>query len=96
MEEDKDQTEQQVPFRQLIRNFFIEIAVYGILLVGYFFIVIHYLRDPLIDFFNNNLVAYAVIGLGLLVAQAVVFESITSLLFDFLGLHRLHAKPPKH
>jgi hypothetical protein len=96
MEEKKDQTEQQVPFRQLIRNFLIEVAVYGVLLVVYFFVALRYLGDPLARLFNSNLAAYAVIGLGLIVVQAVVLEFITSLLFDFLGLHRLESGRPKH
>lgn len=80
------------PFRQMARNLFIEMMVYGILLVGYFFIVIWFLGEPLKNLFDQNLTLYAIVGLGLIVIQAVLLEFITSLLFDFLGLHRLTSK----
>lgn len=96
MDEEKDLAEPQVPFRKLIRNFLIEVVVYGVLLVVYFYLALRYLGEPLARLFNSNLVTYAVIGLGLIVIQAVVLEFITSLLFDFLGLHRLESGTPKH
>ena len=77
------------PFRQLVRNFLIEMVVYGVLLVGYFYVVLRLLGDPLRDLFNQSLFFYAFAGLGLIVTRAVLLEFITSLLFDFLGLHRL-------
>ena len=80
------------PFRQMIRNMLIEIVVYGILLVGFFFIVLYFLGDPLKNLFDQNLTLYAFAGLSLIVAQAALLEFITSLLFDFLGLHRLTSK----
>ena len=79
----------KVPYGILIRNFLVEILVYGVLLVVYFFVALRYLSDPLTQLFGSDLVAYAFIGLGLIVVQAVVLEFVTSLLFDFLGLHRL-------
>jgi hypothetical protein len=79
----------KVPFGVLARNFLAEIFVYGVLLVAYFFVALRYLSEPLTQLFGSNLVAYAFIGLGLIVAQAVFLEFVTSLLFDFLGLHRL-------
>lgn len=86
----------QVPFRELIRNFVIELIVYGILLVIYFFVALRFLAQPLSTLFSNSLVVYGIIGLGLIVIQAVFLEFITSFLFDFLGLHRLTSKPNKH
>jgi hypothetical protein len=83
------QKKQKVPFGILVRNFLVEILVYGVLLVIYFFVALRYLSEPLTMLFGSNLLAYAVIGLGLIVVQAVFLEFVTSLLFDFLGLHRL-------
>ena len=93
--EEKDK-KSQVPFRELIRNFVIELIVYGILLVIYFFLALRFLAEPLSRLFANNLVVYAIIGLGLIVVQAVFLEFVTSLLFDFLGLNRLTSKPGQH
>jgi hypothetical protein len=83
------QKKPQVPFGTLIRNLLVELFVYGILLVVYFFIALRYLSEPLTYLFENDLVVYALIGLGLIVVQAVFLEFVTSFLFDFLGLHRL-------
>jgi hypothetical protein len=77
------------PFRQMVRNFLIEMAVYAVLLIGSFFIALEFLEEPLKKLFDQSLPWYAIVGLGLIVAQAVLLEVITSLLFDFLGLHRL-------
>jgi hypothetical protein len=79
----------RVSFGILIRNFLVELIVYGVLLVVYFFVALRYLSEPLAQLFQNDLFVYAVIGLGLIVVQAVFLEFVTSLLFDFLGLHRL-------
>ena len=96
METDDKEMKAQVPFRELIRNFLIELVVYGVLLVIYFFVALRYLAEPLSRLFENNLIVYAVMGLGLIVVQAVFLEFVTSFLFDFLGLHRLTSKPGKH
>jgi len=83
------QKKPKVPFGAIIRNLLVELIVYGILLVVYFFIALRYLSEPLAHLFENDLVMYAILGLGLIVVQAVFLEFVTSLLFDFLGLHRL-------
>ena len=76
-------------FRPLIRGFIIEIIIYGGLVFLYFNYALRFLKDPLVELFGNSLVYYAVAGLGLIALQAFVLELVTSLLFDFLGLHRL-------
>jgi hypothetical protein len=86
----------EVPFRELIRNFIIELIVYGILIFIYFFIALRFLAQPLALVFESNLIVYGVLGLGLIVIQSVFLEFVTSLLFDFLGLHRLSSKPGNH
>lgn len=98
---ENDMTEQhvpggEVPFRELVRNFIIELFVYGILIFIYFFVALRFLAQPLAALFQSNLIVYAVLGLGLIVIQSVFLEFVTSLLFDFLGLHRLSSKPGKH
>jgi len=75
--------------RTLIINFIIELVIYGILVVAYFFLVLRYLRIFLSDLYQNNLIAYAIIGLILIVVQAVVLEAVTSFLLDRLRLERL-------
>lgn len=77
------------PFRQMLRNMLIEMAVYGVLLAGYFYVALRFLGEPLKNLFEQNLTFYAFSGLLLIVLQAVILEFITSWLFDFLGLHKL-------
>jgi len=75
--------------RILVRNFIVEILVYGVLLVGYFYLVLQYLGDFLTGLFDNQLHIYSFLGLGLIVAQAVLLEMVTSYLIRLLRLDRL-------
>lgn len=74
--------------RILVRNLVIEILVYGVLLVVYFFMVLQYLGDFLTNLFDNQLLVYSLLGLGLIVIQAVLLEMITSYLIRLLRLDR--------
>lgn len=83
------ENEQKVPYRSLIRNFLIEMVVYGLLLVVYFLLALRYLGEPLAKLFAEDLHLYSILSLVLIVAQAVALELVVSFLFDFLGLNRL-------
>ena len=72
--------------RTVIRNFAIEIVIYAVLVVGYFFLVLRLIGEPLVKLFNSNLTLYAIVALVLIVAQGVLLEAITSFLIDRLGL----------
>lgn len=73
----------------LVRNFVIELIVYSILVVAYFVVAIRLLGEWLARLFHSNLVTYALISLGLIVAQGVLLDVITSFLLDRLDLSRL-------
>lgn len=75
--------------RVLIRNFAIELAVYGILVVIYFVLVLRTLGPWLTGLYDNNLRVYAVAALVLIVVQSVILEAVTSFLIERLGLERL-------
>ena len=75
--------------RKLVRNFIIELVVYGILLVIYFFAVLQFLGGMLNNLYLHNTTIYAVVGLALIVTQAVVLEAVTSYLIRLLRLDRL-------
>ena len=81
--------DQRVHLGTLIRNFLSELAVCGLLVVGYFFLVLRLLAEPLQTLFGGDLNYYAMVALILMVAQAVVLERITSFLVDRLELERL-------
>jgi hypothetical protein len=76
-------------FRKLIRSFAIEILIYAALVVGYFFLVLRLLGEPLESLFSRSLTAYGIVGLLLIIAQAVVLETVTSLIMRWLGLDQV-------
>jgi hypothetical protein len=73
----------------LIRNFVIELIIYGLLVAGYFYLVLRLLGEPLKSLFDENLLLYAVLALALIVAQSVLLQAITSFLLARLKLERL-------
>jgi hypothetical protein len=73
----------------LIRNLIVELIIYGLLVVGYFYLVLRLLGGPLKLLFDENLLLYALVALALIVAQSVVLEAITSFLLARLKLERL-------
>ena len=75
--------------RGLLINFAIELIVYGLLVVGYFLAVLRLLGPFLRNLFQNELIIYAFLGLGLVVAQGVLLETVTSFILDWLNLNRL-------
>lgn len=74
--------------RKLIRNLGIELIVYGALVTTYLVIVYRLLGRPLARLFDSNLVAYAFIGLALILAQGVALDLVTSFLINQLHLER--------
>jgi hypothetical protein len=76
-------------FRTLIINFILEMAIYAALVTAYFYLVLQYLESFLTNLYHNNLLVYAILGLSLIVVQAVVLEAVTSFLLERLRLDRL-------
>jgi hypothetical protein len=74
--------------RRLIRNFAVELVIYSILLMVYFFAVLRFLGTFLTNLAHTHTLLYALAGLGLIVAQAVVLEALTSALMRWLHLER--------
>ena len=70
--------------RTLFRNLLIEIIIYGILVFGYYLLVLRWLDDWLMTIFNTNLVYYAFVGLGMIFIQAVLLDFVTSFLMKFI------------
>jgi hypothetical protein len=75
--------------KRLVRNFILELLIYGVLLVIYFLTFLQFLDEPLYNIFNQNLWVYAGAALLLMVVQAVVLEWITSFLIARLGLETM-------
>ena len=75
--------------RILIRNFLIELVLYGVLVVGYFLVALRLLNDYLTGLFYSNLVLYAILALFLIVVQGVLLDGVTSFLLNQIKLDRL-------
>jgi hypothetical protein len=75
--------------RILVRDFAIELLVYGALVLGYFFLVLRFLAKPLKQLFAGHLTWYAFVALLLIVVQGAALEFLTSFLLSRLRLLRL-------
>jgi hypothetical protein len=72
--------------RRLLIRFGIELLIYAVLVSIYLLVVMRTLGDFLAELSNAHRVLYAVVGLGLIVAQGLVLELITTFLLERLGL----------
>jgi len=61
-----------------------EALVYGALMIAYFFLVLRFLREPLLFLFHHNLPVYAVLALVLIAAQGILLAMFTSFLIQRL------------
>jgi hypothetical protein len=75
--------------RKLVKTFVLELLIYSALVVAYFFLVLRFLAEPLMELFANSLTVYAFVALGLIVAQAVLLEAVVSFIMGRLGLDQL-------
>jgi len=67
-----------------LRTFAIELAIYAVLVVIYFFLVLHLLGQWLFHLETQHRVMYAIVSLLLIAGQAVVLDAVTSVLLRFL------------
>jgi hypothetical protein len=67
-----------------LRVFAIELAVYSVLVIIYFFLVLHLLGDWLYHLETQHRYIYAGIALLLIAGQAVVLDTVSTLLLRFL------------
>lgn len=67
-----------------LKAFAIELVIYALLVTGYFFLVLHFLGDELGKIEKAHRVIYAVLAIALILAQAVLLESVTTWLLRLL------------
>ena len=72
----KGKTEAAHTFRALL----VELPIYAVLVVGYFFLVLHFLADWLGNLHAHHTAIYALVCIVLIIGQAVVLEWVTTLL----------------
>jgi hypothetical protein len=67
-----------------LRAFLIELAIYAVLVIGYFFLVLHFLGEGLRQLETQHRYMYGVVAILLIIGQAVVLESVTTFLLRML------------
>jgi hypothetical protein len=67
-----------------LRAFLIELVVYAVLVVLYFFLVLHFLGGWLRQLEVSHRYTYAGVAILLIIGQAVLLESVTTLLLRLL------------
>ena len=67
-----------------LKSFLIELLVYSVLVVGYFFLVLHLLGDWIAHLFEGDRRLYAFVALALIVGQGILLELLTAALFAFI------------
>jgi hypothetical protein len=67
-----------------LRAFLIELAIYSVLVVGYFFFVLHFLGEWLPPLHQDHKYIYALVAILLILVQAVMLEIVTSFLLHLL------------
>ncbi len=67
-----------------LRAFAIELAVYSVLVICYFFLVLNLLGEWLFRLEAQHRIEYAFVALMLIAGQAIVLDAVTTLLFRLL------------
>src|SRR6266566_2826503 len=67
-----------------LRAFAFELAIYGLLVTGYFFLVLHLLGGWLYELEIHHRYTYAGVAILLIIGQAVVLESLTTFLLRLI------------
>jgi len=67
-----------------LRAFAIELAIYALLIVAYFFLVLHFLGGWLYQLESQHRYTYASVAILLMIGQAVFLQNVTTLLLRFI------------
>ena len=67
-----------------LRAFLIELVIYAVLVVAYFFLVLHFLGEGLQQLEQNHRYSYAVVAILLMIGQAVVLQNVTTFLLRLI------------
>ncbi|HEX3420308.1 MAG TPA: hypothetical protein VHT01_03685 [Candidatus Udaeobacter sp.] len=67
-----------------LRAFAAELAIYAVLVTGYFFLVLHVLGNWLYWLETQHRLIYAFMCILLIAGQAVVLDAVTTVLFRLL------------
>ena len=71
-------------YRRALLSFLAELALYSLLVIAYFFLVLHFLGPWLFDIHRDHVRLYALLSVGLILGQAVLLESVTTFLLRLI------------
>jgi hypothetical protein len=71
-----------------LRAFAAELAIYTVLVTGYFFLVLHVLGNWLYQLETRHRILYAFVAILLIAGQAIVLDAVTTVLFRLLRRSR--------
>jgi hypothetical protein len=69
---------------QTLRAFLIELLIYSVLVVAYFFLVLHFLGATLHRLEHAHRLAYAGLTVLLMIGQAVLLQNVTTFLLRLI------------
>jgi len=67
-----------------LRAFLIEIVIYAVLVVAYFFLVLHFLGEWLHHLETRHRYTYGGVAILLMIGQAVVLQNVTTVLLRLI------------
>ena len=67
-----------------LRAFAVELVIYAILVLAYFFLVLHFLGGWLHELETRHRYGYAAIAILLMMGQAVLLQNVTTFLLRFI------------
>lgn len=68
-----------------LKPFLLELCVYAVLIVAYYFLVLHFLGDGLQRLYQQERRVYAALALGLIVGQGLLLELLTRTLLGWIA-----------
>ena len=71
-------------YRRALLSFLFELALYSVLIIVYFFLVLHFIGGWLADIHQDHVVFYAFISVALILGQAVLLEWVTTFLLRLI------------
>jgi len=74
--------------KNAVISILIEAAIYAVLIVAYFFLVLHFLGDWLAQIYQHDRRIYAVVSLLLIVGQGLLLETLTTALLRWIRSKR--------
>ncbi|HEX4644562.1 MAG TPA: hypothetical protein VH598_03045 [Verrucomicrobiae bacterium] len=70
--------------KSVFKSFAVELVVYTALVIGYFFLVLHFLGNWLFQLYQHERNLYAAVALLLIIGQGILLEILTRALLGFI------------